>query len=90
MGRSTVWQGLAGEIANQGRNPDGFSSVVVGGSGRAAFDDRRKSGASVCHAWGMTEMSPIGTQGNLPVSVAASDIRKAFGPATITGPSVWG
>ena len=31
-----------------------------------------KSGVSVCHAWGMTEMSPIGTQGNLPVSVAAS------------------
>jgi len=73
-GVPTVWQGLAGEIANQGRNPDGFSSVVVGGSAapRSMIEGFEKSGVSVCHAWGMTEMSPIGTQGNLPVSFAAS------------------
>ena len=64
-GVPTVWQGLAGEIANQGRNPDGFSSVVVGGSAAPAsmIEGFEKSGVSVCHAWGMTEMSPIGTQG---------------------------
>jgi fatty-acyl-CoA synthase len=73
-GVPTVWQGLAGEIANQGRIPDGFSNVVVGGSAapRSMIEGFEKSGVSVCHAWGMTEMSPIGTQGNLPVSFAAS------------------
>lgn len=73
-GVPTVWQGLAGEIANQGRNPDGFRSVVVGGSAapRSMIEGFEKSGVSVCHAWGMTEMSPIGTQGNLPVSLAQS------------------
>ena len=73
-GVPTVWQGLAGEIANQGRNPDGFRSVVVGGSAapRSMIEGFEKSGVAVCHAWGMTEMSPIGTQGNLPVSLAQS------------------
>ncbi|MGB0438616.1 MAG: long-chain fatty acid--CoA ligase [Paracoccaceae bacterium] len=71
-GVPTVWQGLLAEIATQGRMPEGFGEVIVGGSAAprsmiAAFEDQ---GVSVCHAWGMTEMSPIGTQGHLDPPLA--------------------
>ena len=52
-----------------------------------AFENK---GVDVCHAWGMTEMSPIGTVGNLPPSMADAPLsekldikqkqgRRAFG-----------
>ncbi|WP_238364880.1 long-chain-fatty-acid--CoA ligase [Mesobacterium pallidum] len=66
-GVPTVWQGLQAEIAKRGRNPEGFAEVVVGGSAapRSMIESFEKSGVNVCHAWGMTEMSPIGTHGLL-------------------------
>ncbi|WP_372892827.1 long-chain-fatty-acid--CoA ligase [Rhodosalinus sp.] len=67
-GVPTVWLGLQGEIRKRGRNPAGFGHVVVGGSAapRAMIESFETSGVTVCHAWGMTEMSPVGTQGHLP------------------------
>ncbi|MBR9844116.1 MAG: long-chain fatty acid--CoA ligase [Rhodobacteraceae bacterium] len=67
-GVPTVWLGLEGEIDKQGRLPKGFSDVVIGGSAAPTSMIRyfEEKGVNVCHAWGMTEMSPIGTQGNLP------------------------
>ncbi len=69
-GVPTVWQGLQGEITNRGKNPNGFKDVVIGGSAapRVMIENFERSGVSVCHAWGMTEMSPVGTQGILPQS----------------------
>jgi fatty-acyl-CoA synthase len=66
-GVPTVWLGLQGEIAARGRNPEGFTSVIVGGSAvpRSMIEVFEKRGVMVCHAWGMTEMSPIGTHGIL-------------------------
>ncbi|MCP3972349.1 MAG: long-chain fatty acid--CoA ligase [Rhodobacteraceae bacterium] len=66
-GVPTVWLGLMQEIRSRGSIPQGFAEVVIGGSAAptamiADFEDR---GVSVCHAWGMTEMSPIGTLGHL-------------------------
>ena len=68
-GVPTVWLGLQREIAARGKNPDDFSSVIVGGSAapRSMIENFEVSGVTVCHAWGMTEMSPIGTQGLLSV-----------------------
>ena len=73
-GVPTVWLGLQAEIAAKGRNPNGFSSVVVGGSAapRSMIEKFEKSGVSVCHAWGMTEMSPVGTHGILPADMIAT------------------
>jgi acyl-CoA synthetase (AMP-forming)/AMP-acid ligase II len=73
-GVPTVWLGLQAEIAAQGRNPNGFSSVVVGGSAapRSMIEKFESTGVSVCHAWGMTEMSPVGTHGILPAEMAKS------------------
>lgn len=64
-GVPTVWLGLLAEIAKQGRKPKGLSEIIVGGSAapRSMIETFEDMGVSVCHAWGMTEMSPIGTQG---------------------------
>ncbi len=66
-GVPTVWLGLMAEIRARGRLPGGFGELIVGGSAAATslirfYEDR---GVSVCHAWGMTEMSPVGTLGIL-------------------------
>ncbi len=64
-GVPTVWQMLLAHVHMQ---PVGFSSAltrtVIGGSAcppamLAAFNDQY--GVEVLHAWGMTEMSPLGT-----------------------------
>ena len=67
-GVPTVWLGLLAEIRRRGRPPEGLGDVVIGGSAapRSMIEAFEDVGVNVCHAWGMTEMSPIGTQGNLP------------------------
>ncbi len=91
-GVPTVWLGLLKEIKERGRIPEGFGEVIIGGSAAPrpmieAFEDL---GVSVCHAWGMTEMSPIGTQGSLAppltelprdkrIDLKASQGRRTFG-----------
>lgn len=66
-GVPTVWMGLLQEIAKRGGKPEGFGEVIVGGSAapRSMIETFEKMDVSVCHAWGMTEMSPIGTKGHL-------------------------
>jgi fatty-acyl-CoA synthase len=66
-GVPTVWLGLRGEIHAQGRNPEGLGQVVIGGSAapRSMIEGFESTGVEVCHAWGMTEMSPVGTHGLL-------------------------
>ena len=66
-GVPTVWLGLLGEITNRGRIPKGFGEVIIGGSAvpRSMVESFENLDVSVCHAWGMTEMSPIGTNGRL-------------------------
>ena len=71
-GVPTVWLGLMAEIEKRGRKPAGLGELVIGGSAAPTslikgFED---IGVSVCHAWGMTEMSPIGTLGNLSPDMA--------------------
>jgi len=67
-GVPTVWAGLLSEIEAQGRVPDGFGDLVVGGSAapRVMIEAFEARGVNVAQAWGMTEMSPIGTHGVLP------------------------
>ncbi|SNR46525.1 long-chain-fatty-acid--CoA ligase [Puniceibacterium sediminis] len=66
-GVPTVWMGLRAEIEKRGRPPKGFEQVMVGGSAapRSMIEGFEKDGIDVCHAWGMTEMSPVGTHGQL-------------------------
>lgn len=67
-GVPTVWAGLLSEIEAQGRVPGGFGDLVVGGSAapQVMIEAYEAHGVNVSQAWGMTEMSPIGTHGMLP------------------------
>lgn len=63
-GVPTVWLGLLGEMRRQGRKPDGFDVVIIGGSAAPEPMIREFEvdfGVRVVHGWGMTEMSPVGT-----------------------------
>ncbi len=68
-GVPTVWLGLREEIAKRDAVPSKLDQLAIGGSAapRSMIEFYETRGVDVCHAWGMTEMSPIGTQGQLPV-----------------------
>lgn len=63
-GVPTIWNGLYHELKNNPRNISTIRALVVGGSAmpRALTKAYEKElGVNVLHAWGMTEMSPLGT-----------------------------
>jgi fatty-acyl-CoA synthase len=70
----TVWQMLLQHIQPNKLRFSTLKKVVIGGSAcpeaiiRAFHDDY---GVEVIHAWGMTEMSPLGTLGTMPPEQAA-------------------
>ncbi|MBZ3907700.1 MULTISPECIES: long-chain fatty acid--CoA ligase [Streptomyces] len=69
----TIWQGLLAELTARPREVASLTQVTIGGSAcppalMEAFD---KLGMHVCHAWGMTETSPLGTIARPPAHVEA-------------------
>ena len=67
-GVPTVWQMLLSHMETNGLKLSTMKRTVIGGSAcpPAMLDTfRDKHGVTVNHAWGMTEMSPIGTYGTL-------------------------
>jgi fatty-acyl-CoA synthase len=91
-GVPTVWLGLMGEIEAQGRKPEGFSEIVVGGSAapRSMIEGFETLGVDVVHAWGMTEMSPIGTHGKMPESVKTKSFKEQIDKKSLQGRRVFG
>ncbi|MBU6445342.1 MAG: long-chain-fatty-acid--CoA ligase [Alphaproteobacteria bacterium] len=64
----TVWLALLQYLETTGKTLSHLKRVVIGGSAapRAMIETfETKYGVEVAHAWGMTEMSPIGTVGTL-------------------------
>lgn len=64
LGVPTIWQGLLIEAARTGTQLESLKRTVVGGSACppsmiATFRDTY--GVELIHAWGMTEMSPLGS-----------------------------
>jgi 3-(methylthio)propionyl---CoA ligase len=64
LGVPTIWQGLLIAAAKSGSKLETLQRTVVGGSAcppstMAAFRDLY--GVETIHAWGMTELSPVGT-----------------------------
>ncbi|MEV6963328.1 long-chain fatty acid--CoA ligase [Streptomyces sp. NPDC051207] len=71
----TIWQGLLAELTARPRDIASLTQVTIGGSAcppalMEAFDHL---GVRVCHAWGMTETSPLGTVARPPAHVVGSD-----------------
>ncbi len=91
-GVPTVWMGLMAEIEKQGRKPEGFSDVVVGGSAapRSMIEKFEKLGVAVGHAWGMTEMSPIGTHGVMPNWIEELPFEQMIDKKALQGRRVFG
>ena len=68
LGVPTIWLGLLGEARKAGSELESLRRTVVGGSACppsmiAAFRDTY--GVELIHAWGMTEMSPLGSTNQL-------------------------
>ncbi|ETA49854.2 long-chain-fatty-acid--CoA ligase [Ponticoccus alexandrii] len=90
-GVPTVWLGLRAEIEERGRTPATLDQLVIGGSAapRSMIAFFEGQGVDVCHAWGMTEMSPVGTHAQLSkgmrvdadtaLSLKAKQGRRVFG-----------
>ncbi|GLW51540.1 long-chain-fatty-acid--CoA ligase [Streptomyces sp. NBRC 14336] len=71
----TIWQGLLGELTAKPRDVSSLTQVTIGGSAcppslMKAFDEL---GMRVCHAWGMTETSPLGTIARPPAHAVGTD-----------------
>ncbi len=63
-GVPTVWQGLLAHVQSQELRFSTMNRTIIGGSAcppamMETFEDRY--GVQVIHAWGMTELSPVGT-----------------------------
>ena len=67
-GVPTIWNGLYHELRRNPRDVSCIEQLVVGGSAmpRGLIEAYEKElGVNVVHAWGMTELSPIGTVSKL-------------------------
>jgi acyl-CoA synthetase (AMP-forming)/AMP-acid ligase II len=67
-GVPTIWLGLLNHMQSKGLKLSTLKYAVVGGSAAppAMIETfQRDFGVEVLHAWGMTEMSPLGTVNNL-------------------------
>jgi len=63
-GVPTVWMGLLNHVKSNGLKFSTFKETVIGGSAcpPAMIETfEREFGVTVVHAWGMSEMSPLGT-----------------------------
>ena len=76
-GVPTVWLGVLQELdSNPGKyDLSHLRTIVIGGSAAPesmirAYQERH--GLKIVHAWGMTEMTPLGTLCNLPASLAGA------------------
>lgn len=64
LGVPTIWLGLLGEAKRAGSKLESLKRTVVGGSAcppSMITQFRDQFGVDTIHAWGMTEMSPVGS-----------------------------
>ena len=70
LGVPTIWQGLLTYAAQSGSKLESLERTVIGGSAcpPVMIDTfRDQYGVDTVHAWGMTEMSPLGSS-NVPLA----------------------
>lgn len=91
-GVPTVWLGLRAEIEARGKPPSALDQVVIGGSAapRSMIEFFEKMDIDVCHAWGMTEMSPVGTTGQLPNTMDDAPFEDRMARKSLQGRRMFG
>ncbi len=93
LGVPTIWLGLLNHVETQGVKFSTLKETVIGGAACPPviidkFD--RVYGVNVVHAWGMTEMSPIGTVCRLKAKHAALSYEEKFAIRVKQGRAVFG
>ena len=91
-GVPTVWLNLLAHLKSSGQRVDTLKQVVVGGSAcpLSVMEEFDTYGVDTRHAWGMTEMSPLGTTNH------AGGHRELYSPEqfaemrTNVGTPIWG
>ena len=92
-GVPTVWQGLLGHVKQNNLKFSTLTRTVIGGSScppamiKTFQDDY---GVKVLHAWGMTELSPLGTVCNLKTKHLAWPPEQQFAIEVTQGRVVYG
>lgn len=74
LGVPTIWVGLLAAVAQEGTSLDSLKRTVIGGSAvppSMIETFRERYGVETIHAWGMTEMSPLGSV-NMPLAKHAA------------------
>ncbi|GGB87977.1 long-chain-fatty-acid--CoA ligase [Marivita lacus] len=91
-GVPTVWLGLRAEIEARGKPPSSLDQVVIGGSAapRSMIEFFEARDIDVCHAWGMTEMSPVGTTGQLPNTMNDAPFADRMARKSLQGRRIFG
>jgi acyl-CoA synthetase (AMP-forming)/AMP-acid ligase II len=92
-GVPTVWLMLLNHMRENKLTLDVLSRVVCGGSAapRAMIEEFEEAhGAVMIHAWGMTEMSPIGTCGTLKTGMENLSARERFDIQEKQGRGIYG
>ena len=92
-GVPTVWQGLLAHVEANNLKFSTMRRTVIGGSAcppamMRAFQERYD--VSVLHAWGMTEMSPLGTAGALKPRQLAQPAEQRLAMQAKQGRAVYG
>jgi 3-(methylthio)propionyl---CoA ligase len=92
-GVPTVWQGLLGYVEANGLSFSTMRRTVIGGSAcppamMRTFQERYD--VQVLHAWGMTEMSPVGTVAALKGSQVDLDAAQRFAIQAKQGRAIYG
>lgn len=93
LGVPTIWLGLLNYLDEKNLKLDSVESVVVGGSAAPlsmikAFEE--KHGAFLIHAWGMTEMSPLGTANSLTKAMKTMPIEQRYQQQLKQGRAIFG
>lgn len=93
LGVPTVWLGLLNYLDQINAKLDSVKQVVVGGSAAPlsmikAFD--QKHDAFLIHAWGMTELSPLGTVNSYSKKMAALNNEERYQKQLKQGRPVYG
>jgi len=92
-GVPTVWQGLLAYVESNDLRFSTMNRTVIGGSACPPAMIRvfqQKYGVHVLHAWGMTEMSPLGTVGSVREKHLALDEEARLAIQTKQGQAIFG
>ncbi len=92
-GVPTVWLGLINYLRDSGQKLPDWNRTVIGGSAAPPAMIRaleKEFGVTVLHAWGMTEMSPLGTLCSLKNKHLDLDEAQRFAIQTKQGRPIFG